>query len=462
MNRQERRLLILQLIQQGLSNRQISKTLKVSRKTIRKAVREAGKQTESAQAEHLGLIREVFGNCNGNAVRVLEVLREDHGLSLGYSTLTRLLREHEIREAKTPVGSYHYKPGQEMQFDTSPHRVVLGERTQTLQCASLVLAHSRFLFALYYPRFTRFEAKWFLSAAFSEIGGLCRHCMIDNTNIVLAGGSGADAIICAEMSDFSRMWGFAFIAHNLGHPERKAPCERMFHYIENNFLAGRTFKDLSDLNRQLTQWCAQTANIKEKRSLKMSPQTALTAERPYLKALPPHLPPVYVSSTRLVDARGYINLETNRYSVPQRYICKRVLVHKYPEQVRIYFDGKLIAEHPRFLERCRGQHTVRGHHEFKSREKARAVNSALEHELCGQHELLSRYVVQLKTRAPGRGTTRLKHLHKLWQTYPSEAFYPALEKALHYGLYDLKRLEGLILTFIAGDFFQLPGDEPCD
>jgi hypothetical protein len=52
-----------------------------------------------------------------------------------------------------------------MQHDTSPHRVMIAGRSVTAQCASLVLACSRRLFAQYYSRYTRFEAKHFLLEA---------------------------------------------------------------------------------------------------------------------------------------------------------------------------------------------------------------------------------------------------------------------------------------------------------
>ena len=37
----------------------------------------------------------------------------------------------------------------------------------------------------------------------------------------------------------------------------------------------------------------------------------------------------------------------------------------------------------------------------------------------------------------------------------NEAFLCALKKAEHYGLYDLNRLEGLIIKSVAGDYFNL-------
>ena len=45
------------------------------------------------------------------------------------------------------------------------------------------------------------------------------------------------------------------------------------------------------------------------------------------------------------------------------------------------------------------------------------------------------------------------------RTYPRQAFFAAVETALQYGLYDLHRLEHLILERVAGDFFQIDPDD---
>jgi hypothetical protein len=47
----------------------------------------------------------------------------------------------------------------------------------------------------------------------------------------------------------------------------------------------------------------------------------------------------------------------------------------------------------------------------------------------------------------------------LKRTYPPEAFAKAILEALRYGLYDLTRLEQMILSQVAGDFFTLEGEE---
>ena len=109
-----------------------------------------------------------------------------------------------------------------MQHDTSPHRVMVGGSVVKAQCASLVLSYSRYLFMQYYPCFTRFEAKTFLKSAFEFMQGNARRCVVDNTSVILAAGSGADAVIAPEMAVFSRMFGFDFIAHRIGHANQKS------------------------------------------------------------------------------------------------------------------------------------------------------------------------------------------------------------------------------------------------
>ena len=53
----------------------------------------------------------------------------------------------------------------------------------------------------------------------------------------------------------------------------------------------------------------------------------------------------------------------------------------------------------------------------------------------------------------------MRRLLDLKRTYPPEAFEKALGEALRYGLYDLSRLEQMILSYVQGDFFTIDEDE---
>ena len=391
-------------------------------------------------------------------VRVHEVLAHEHQLHLAYSTLTRWVREAELRAPPRRAGSYTFAPGAEMHHDTSPHRLAIAEHTVTAQCASLVLAYSRRLFMRYYPRFTRFEAKVFLADAFTFMDGAGARCVIDNTSVLVASGAGADATMAPEMVAFARAYRVTFWAHAVNDTNRKAPVERSFSYIEGNFLAGRTFEDWHDLNAQALAWCIDTANAKPKRSLGMSPEAAYVLEKPHLIALPEHRPPVYQVFERVVDVTGFVSLDTNRYSVPERFVGKQVTVYKYPSEVRIQIRERHLATHPRFIAQREAKHILPGHHIVPGRHHQRRAPSPEEHSLRGDDERLDRYVGALKQRARGRGVRVLRRLLELKRTYPRSAFFSALDIALRYGMYDLVRLEQLILRYVAGDFFALDDD----
>lgn len=449
---------IVALHGQGLALREISRRLKVSRNAVRRVLRHAQSRSRPERLEHPALLEhlpELYRRCKGNAVRIQQILKDEHDIELAYSTLTRRLREHALRAPKRRSGIYRFGPGQEMQHDTSPHRLTLGEKTLTAQCASVVLAYSRLLFIQYYPAFTRFEAKSFLTEAFRFFDGTCPRCTIDNTSVIVAGGSGPDALIAPELVSFGELFDVRFIPHAIGHSDRKGRVERPFAYVEGNFLAGRTFADWIDLNTRARAWCEQLANAKPKRVLGMSPQAAFVMEKPHLASLPPHIPAVTQIHYRVVDTQGYVHLDTNRYSVPERFLGKKVAVHKQPAQVLIFAAQKLLAEHPRLIGQREACSLIETHHSSLHRGRTPREPSPQEQALTGRAPALDRYVAELKKRAPGRGVARLRRLLELKRAYPAVPFLGALEQALQYGLYDLNRLERLILERVAGDFFDL-------
>jgi hypothetical protein len=193
--------------------------------------------------------------------------------------------------------------------------------------------------------------------------------VIDNTSVMIAAGAGANAVIAPEMAAFARTLGFSFVAHRVGHPDRKGRIERPFAWIETNFLPGRSFCDFEDLNCQVLAWCREVANHKPKRVLGMSPEAAWVIEKPYLQALPSALPPVYEVLDRVVDLYGYVSVDTNRYSVPERLVGQTVTVYKYPAGIHIHHRGMPVATHPRLIGQRDARHTEPAHHPTPARAK---------------------------------------------------------------------------------------------
>jgi len=254
------------------------------------------------------------------------------------------------------------------------------------------------------------------------------------------------------------MFGFEFIAHSIGHADRKARIERPFHYIENNFLAGRNFSDWEDLNQQACGWCIDVTNKKEKRSLGMTPDAAFVQEKPYLTPLPHVVPIVYEHFQRIVDSSGYINIDTNGYSVPEKLIRKTLDVYKYLNEIKIIYKHEQIATHQRIIGKRYTKTTIKGHHAQLHKKNTSSISCESEIKLQGQQDIIDHYLVGMKKHVRGRGVRQFDKLLNLKRTYPQDAFIAAITKAQQYGLYDLTRLEDLIIKHIAGFYFNLNED----
>ena len=459
----DRRHAILTLSQQGHGVRTIARAVGVSRNAVRR-VQESGSAAvnEAVHPEQLTCdletIRDLYSHCRGNRVRVWEELTA-LGTTVPYTTLTGFMRRHGIGvAAKVRAGTYSFEPGEEMQHDTSPHDVEVGGRKRRLQCAALILCHSRMLFARCYPTFNRFYAKVFLTEALLFIGGAARRCVIDNTNIVIAHGTGRKAVIAPEMEAFRERFGFTFLAHAVGDANRKGRIERPFAFIENNFYPGRTFADLADLNRQMEAWC-EKVNARGRRHLGGSaPVTLFQSEKPYLLPLPVYVPEVYALHPRVVDLEGMVNLHNNRYSVPEDLIGRQVEVRETKEKVTILSGHAVAACHDR-MEDGAGRRCVLPEHRHKGRAHRKGdLLPPLPEEkiLLGQGGELEALTKALREKCGRSATRALRHLHRMYLDYPGDALKKAATMALAHGLFDTQRIERMVLRSIAGEFFQLP------
>src|SRR5271165_1894489 len=462
---QAQRTAILELHTKGVSIHEIAKVLKISRLTVRKVLRsdstkvpeiQRPEKTEPYREQILGLLPA----CKGNLVRVHEELKAD-GAAMSYQALTAFCRRQGIGQTPVvPAGRYHFEPGVEMQHDTSPHEVEVGGRKYKAQTASAVLCYSRMLFFQINPTFRRFDCKVFLTDAVRYMGGATTRVMIDNTHVVVLRGSGRDMVPVPEMAAFGERFGFQFVAHAIGNANRSGRVERPFHFIEHNFLAGRTFRSWEDLNQQARQWCDKV-NSTYKKHIRAVPRELFAVERLHLKPLPAWIPEVYRLQQRLVDIEGYVALNSNRYSVPVEWIGRRVEVRETRDKIEIQLDARRLVTHRRIAEAEHQRVMLAEHRPPRGQRDARPDPHPEEKAIVTAAPELADYVAGLKQRSRKVITLALRQLLRLVREYPREPLLGAVREAGRYGLYDLDRLERMILRRVTREYFLLDG-EPDD
>jgi transposase len=346
----DKRKAIFLLHQEGMSARQIAQRLRVSRPTVKTIIAQGGQMPvvvrRPKQPIDPELLQRLYNECEGWIQRVHERLVEEEKIPIKYSSLTWKLRQLGISQPKEErCDQVPDEPGAEMQHDTTVYQVKLGEQRVQVVATILYLRYCKRRYLKFYRSFNRFRMKCFLHEALIYWGYAPGQCIIDNTNLARWYGLGAQAVIVPEMEAFAADRSFRFVCHRKGHPDRKAGEERSFWTTETNFLPGRKFRDLEDLNRQAFEWSTVRMEHRPQTDAKIIPAKAFEHERAYLTKLPAHLPAPYQVHERGTNQYGYTPFEGNFYWVPG---TKRedVKILQYSQSIKIYVARQCVAEYP--------------------------------------------------------------------------------------------------------------------
>jgi len=403
------------------------------------------------------LLKRLYQECEGYAQRVHEKLVEEHQLSIQYSTLTRTLRQLGMSRSEEPrCERVPDEPGGEMQHDTSPYMVLLaGLRVQVI-ASVLYLRYSKRRYLRFYRAFNRFRMKCFLHEALMFWGYAAALCIIDNTNLARWRGTGKDAVMAPEMEAFAKQYGFRFRCHALGHPNRKAGEERSFWTVETNFLPGRRFESLEDLNRQAFEWAAVRMEHRPVAKTRLIPAKAFEHEQQYLVKLPAHLPAPYQGHERGTDQYGYTAFNGNYYWVPGTGRAD-VKVLEYGDCLKIYQNRECVAEYPlpadgvsnklfspQGMPKPSRQPKNRKRPTGEEEKRLRALSEAVDHYLnFALHAVLQRH-------------SFLRELFALSRRMSRPVFIQTMERALHYRITDIDALHRIARLCLSQDTAPLP------
>jgi transposase len=346
----DKRKSIFLLHKEGMSLRDIARHLGLSRNTVRRIIKQEGVMPKIVRSDKQRieeeLLRRLYQECDGRIQRMHEKLTEEEGVQVTYSTLTRMLRELGISTPQTTRCDHvPDEPGVEMQHDTTVYWVKLADPSVRLVASLIYLRYSKRRYLQFYRSFDRFKMKCFFHQALMFWGCSARQCIIDNTNLARLRGSGKNAVMAPEMEAFSKQYGFSFICHALKHPNRKAGEERSFWTVETNFLPGRVFQNLEDLNQQALEWSTVRLEHRPQGKAGLIPAKAFEHERTYLKLIPAHLPAPYRAYPRNTDEYGYASFDGNFYWVPG-IGREPVTVLEYADRIKICRARECLAEYP--------------------------------------------------------------------------------------------------------------------
>jgi DNA-binding CsgD family transcriptional regulator len=209
----DKRNAVFQLHEAGMPLREISRRLHLSRNTVRNIIRHRGKMPRCERKDRIhidpDLLRRLHRECGGWIQRMHEKLVEEENLQVGYSTLTRMVRELELgRSRGCRCDRVPDEPGAEMQHDTSDYRLKLADQWTKVIASLIYLRYSKRRYLKFHLAFNRFLMKCFFHEALTFWGHAAPRCIIDNTSLARLRGAGKRAVIVPEMVAFARQYGF--------------------------------------------------------------------------------------------------------------------------------------------------------------------------------------------------------------------------------------------------------------
>lgn len=265
----------------------------------------------------------------------------DRLLALGFTgSYTTVSRATKKLRTKKPV-MFHERvllPAEEAQVDW----MVLTLPWGTVYGFVYILAWSRYLVIRFYPKMT-FE--FFLDGhleAFRECMGVAHAHRYDNLKSVVLSRKPV-LRLNAQFVDFSRHYGFAIHPCTPYRANEKGRVERVIRDVRS-FLYTQHPKDLAELNRLVDQWQRIRNNTPHSMTGR-SPSDA-SFDEPLKK-----LPAIGYLARRTLVAKvsktGFVEVESNRYSVPSRYCGQSVTVALYPSIIEVIVNSHPVASHRR-------------------------------------------------------------------------------------------------------------------
>lgn len=158
-------------------------------------------------------------------------------------------------------------------------------------------------------------------------------------------------VLTQQAHGFRGVLGAKILVCDPGDPEAKGLVERANGYLETSFLPGRSFASPADFNAQLHDWLV-LVNQRQRRVLGCAPAERIEADRAAMLPLPPVAPVTGWRSALRLPRDHYIRLDANDYSVHPAAVGRRVEVTADLERVRVWCDGRLVADH----DRCWARH----------------------------------------------------------------------------------------------------------
>lgn len=371
---------ILFLHRQGLSQREISRKLGISRNTVKKYLEESRQTVTSSSTQ-----RKRKSKVDPYMDNIIAWLDEDSeykatwiydrlvsmGFTGSYEAVKRKVRELKQENQRIAYIRFETAPGFQAQVDFGEFQVHRSDgEIIKYYLFSMILGYSR---KIYGELVSKCDLPAFLDChihAFEFFEGIPGEILYDRMKNVYVGKFAGKHRFNDTLTGFALHYGFKPMVTPPRAPWVKGKIERPYNFIREGFWRGHDFISIEAANKSLMEWLKQ----KEERIHGTTHEIVserFKREKPHLSALPRDQFDTSYRVYRKVNKDCTVRFECNNYVVPHKLVDKQVLLRVKNDCIRIFHNDELIVKY--YIPKGRG-HLVQDHRFYEALRRDRELN----------------------------------------------------------------------------------------
>jgi transposase len=471
---------IIRLREQGTGIQTISKGLGISRNTIKKYLALIKKSGHDVQAllekDELELEALLAPPSPNEEARMLglEAMRPYIEKELPRTGVSRWLLWKEYMQQNPGGYSYshfcnhirrwkagkdatmhlEHSPGDKMFIDFAGKKLHWVDRgtgeLHEVEVYVAVLGHSQMTFVKAVPSQRKTDFLDATQDALHYFGGVPRLLVPDNLKAAVQRADKYEADLNTDFADMANHYGTAVLPARAYRPRDKALVENAVRIAYSRIYAplrDRTFHSLQELNLAISQLLEQHNDMHFQKE-------AISRRERFQKGEKEKLGPLPVSRYELkrfryctVMKNAHVSLleDKHYYSVPYRFIAKKVKLVYSSTQVSVYYKGERIAFHRRDM-RCHVYTTIKEHmpsaHRFVAEWNPQKFLSWAE----GIHPDVKDFItaVMERKRHPEQAYRSCVGILSFDKKVGRERFLAAIRRASDFGAYDYRTVDRIL------------------
>jgi len=218
----------------------------------------------------------------------------------------------------------------------------------TAACFAMICHHCGQQYVEFFPNAKQENLFIGMLHAFAYLG-IPKYVLTDNMkSVVIRRDFDGHPVWQKDYEAFMKQVGFQTKLCKPRHPFTKGKVERLVRFVKENFLAGRTFWDITDLNRAALNWCNLQNNSYHKATAVVPQEQHYThcIENVHALEVTDDLL-FYLCPERKISFDGFVNYEGRRFGVPFSYRSSTARIMRKDDMIYIYSSDlkQLLTTH---------------------------------------------------------------------------------------------------------------------